>query len=73
MLDDLAYDKKAMASAEMRELSLTSRHYNVFCIVCIQAPLQWPPQLRSNVDYVFALRDNNVRNRRHLHEGWHLV
>jgi len=36
----------------------------------MQFPLGIPPLLRSNVDFVFILRDNLVSNRKRIYEHW---
>ena len=36
----------------------------------MQYPLGIPPQLRSNVDYVFILRDNQIKNRERIYQQY---
>lgn len=41
----------------MRELFMNGRHRRMFVLIAMQYVLDMPPDLRSQVDYVFALRD----------------
>ena len=36
----------------------------------MQYPLGIPPALRTNIDYVFLLRENNARNRKVIYENY---
>ena len=36
----------------------------------MQFPLGMPPTLRSNVDFVFILRENFISNRKRIYEHW---
>jgi hypothetical protein len=39
-------------------------------IITSQYPLGIPPNLRTNIDYVFILRENFVSNRRRIYENY---
>jgi hypothetical protein len=47
---------------------MNGRHYKSLFIITMQYPLGIPPNLRTNIDYVFILRENIVSNRRRIYE-----
>ena len=49
---------------------MNGRHYNMMFIITMQYALGIPPNLRTNVDYVFILRENYVSNRKRLYEHY---
>ena len=46
------------------------RHWKIMLIITMQYPLGIPPALRTNVDYVFILRENVQSNRRRIFENY---
>ncbi len=68
ILDDCAYDKKVMKGANMRELFMNGRHRNMFHMSTFQYMMDVPCDIRGNVDFVFALNDNNMSNRKKLYD-----
>lgn len=66
ILDDCAYNRKALAAKSMVELFMNGRHRRLGVIVTTQYLLSVPPQLRANVDLVVALKDNSVNTRKKL-------
>lgn len=46
------------------------RHWDLFFILSMQYCLGIPPQLRTCLDYIFILREPNLRNRRQLWENY---
>lgn len=66
LLDDCMYDKKVMASLHMRELFMNGRHRKIFFINSVQYMMDMPAALRSQVDYVFALKENIISSREKL-------
>jgi hypothetical protein len=49
---------------------MNGRHYKSMFIITMQYALGIPPNLRTNIDYVFLLRENIVRNRKQLYEQY---
>ena len=47
---------------------MNGRHYKILFIITMQYALGIPPSLRTNIDYVFILRENYVSNRKRLYE-----
>ena len=49
---------------------MNGRHFKILFLITMQYPLGIPPNLRSNIDYVFILRDNTVGNRKRIYENY---
>lgn len=70
ILDDCLYDSSWTKDVNMRSLFMNGRHYKVMLIITSQYALGIPPNLRSNIDYVFILRENYISNRKRLYEHY---
>lgn len=70
ILDDCLYDNTWVRSKHVRSLFMNGRHYKILFIITMQYALGIPPSLRTNVDYVFLLRENIVQNRRRLYDSF---
>ena len=70
IMDDCLYDNTWSRDKLMRLLFLNGRHWKVILIVTMQYPLGVPPTLRTNIDYVFILRDNYIANRKRIYENY---
>ena len=70
IIDDLMYDKKMMKDPIMRALFMNGRHWNMFTIITMQYCMDMSPDLRTNVDYVFALREPIIQNRERLYKSY---
>jgi hypothetical protein len=70
IMDDCLYDDKWCRDKLMRFLFLNGRHWKVMLIITMQYPLGMPPLLRTNIDYVFILRENIMSNRRRIWENY---
>lgn len=71
ILDDCLYDAKSWTSdTNIKLLFLNGRHYKALFLITMQYPLGIPPALRSNVDYAFILRENNLGNRKRLYDNF---
>jgi hypothetical protein len=69
ILDDCMYDNKNWVNdRSIRYLFMNGRHIYVFFAITMQYALGIPPALRSNVDYVFIARENNIANREKLYK-----
>lgn len=64
--DDCMYDKTAFKSTSIRSIFFNGRH--IFCslAICSQYICDIGPDLRAQVDYVFALKDNVLANKMKL-------
>ena len=70
ILDDCLYDKSWIKDTNIRTIFMNGRHYNMMFIITMQYALGIPPNLRTNIDYVFILRENYVSNRKRLYEHY---
>ena len=70
LLDDCIYDQSWVKDKNVRSLFMNGRHYKILFIITMQYALGIPPNLRTNVDYVFILRENYVSNRKRLYEHY---
>lgn len=70
VMDDCMFDSKWTKSTEIRNIFFNGRHYGVFYILLMQYALGIPPALRSNIDYVFILKENVFANRKKLYDNY---
>lgn len=70
ILDDCLYDSSWTKSKDIRSIFMNGRHYKMMFIVTMQYALGIPPNLRTNIDYVFILRENIVANRKRIYESY---
>ena len=56
ILDDCLYDASWTKDKMMRLLFMNGRHGKIMLVITMQYPLGVPPNLRTNIDYVFILR-----------------
>ena len=70
ILDDCLYDSSWTRDKMMRMLFMNGRHWKIMLIITMQYPLGIPPNLRTNIDYVFILREPYIKNRRIIHENY---
>lgn len=67
ILDDCLYQKGVLKSTAMRSLFFNGRHLNVGLICAAQYMMDVGPELRTNIDYLFTMRENTINNRKKLH------
>jgi hypothetical protein len=70
ILDDCLYDAGWARDKMMRLLFMNGRHWKVMLIITMQYPLGIPPTLRTNIDYVFILREPYIANRKRIYENY---
>ena len=70
ILDDCLYDNSWVKDKNVRSLFMNGRHLKAFFIITSQYSLGIPPNLRTNVDYVFVLREPYHSNRKRLYEHY---
>lgn len=66
VLDDCMFDKKVMREKCIRQIFMNGRHWGIFLVVTSQYVADAGPEIRSNCDYVFVLRENIQQNRERL-------
>jgi hypothetical protein len=70
ILDDCLYDNTWTKDKMMRLLFMNGRHWKIMLIITMQYPLGIPPNLRTNIDYVFILREPYIANRKRIWENY---
>jgi hypothetical protein len=70
ILDDCLYDAGWTKDKLMRLLFMNGRHWKIMLIITMQYPLGIPPNLRTNIDYVFILREPYINNRKRIYENY---
>ena len=70
ILDDCLYDNKWAKDKMMRLMFMNGRHWKIMLIITMQYPLGVPPNLRTNIDYVFILREPYITNRKRIFENY---
>ena len=54
----------------MRLLFMNGRHWKIMLVITMQYPLGVPPNLRTNIDYTFILREPYINNRKRIYENY---
>ena len=70
ILDDCLYDASWTKDKMMRLLFMNGRHWKIMLVITMQYPLGIPPNLRTNIDYVFILREPYIANRKRIYENY---
>ncbi|CAM9636692.1 unnamed protein product, partial [Phaeothamnion confervicola] len=70
LLDDVGFDKKVLKSTTIREVLMNGRHHGIIFMLALQYSMDISPDLRTNIDYVFSMRDNIPRNVAKLYENF---
>ena len=58
ILDDCLYDNTWAKDKFMRSVFMNGRHFKLLFLLTMQYALGIPPNLRTNIDFVFILREN---------------
>jgi hypothetical protein len=70
IMDDCLYDTSWARDENIRCIFMNGRHFKIFFIITMQFPLGVPPNLRTNIDYVFILRENTINNRKRIFDNY---
>ena len=71
ILDDCLYSAKSWINEEStRFVFMNGRHIDLMTIITMQYPLGITPNLRTNVDFIFILRENILGNRKRIYENY---
>ena len=70
ILDDCLYDNSWAREKVMRLLFMNGRHWKIMLVITMQYPLGVPPNLRTNIDYTFVLREPYLNNRKRIYENF---
>lgn len=66
LMDDCMYDKKVLKGIGIRDLFMNGRHLSITLCNAVQYVMDMGPDLRTQVDYIFALRENIISNKNKL-------
>jgi hypothetical protein len=70
ILDDCLYDNSWSREKVMRLLFMNGRHWKIMLVITMQYPLGVPPNLRTNIDYTFILREPYLTNRKRIYDNY---
>ena len=70
VLDDCLYDNSWTKDKNVRSLFMNGRHFKIMFMITMQYALGIPPNLRTNIDYVFILREPYLTNRKRIWENY---
>ena len=70
IMDDCLYDNTWSRDKMMRLLFMNGRHWKIMLVITMQYPLGIPPNLRTNIDYVFILREPYIANRKRIYDNY---
>ena len=70
IMDDCLYDQSWIKDENIRLLYMNGRHYKTLFIVTMQYAMGIPPNLRTNIDWVFILRETILANKKRLYEQY---
>lgn len=70
IMDDCLYDNTWSRDKLMRLMFMNGRHWKIMLLITMQYPLGIPPTLRTNIDYVFILREPYIANRKRIYDNY---
>ena len=70
ILDDCLYDKTWMNEESTRYIFMNGRHIDMVTLITMQYPLGVGPNLRTNIDFVFILRETVLNNRKRIYDNY---
>ena len=70
LLDDCMYDRKMIRDPNIRGIFMNGRHWRVTFMLTMQYCMDLPPDLRSNIDYIFVLRENIIQNQEKIYKNF---
>ena len=68
ILDDCLYQKGVLKSNAMRSIFFNGRHDHISLMCAAQYMMEVDVSLRTNIDYVFTMRENILTNRQKLYK-----
>jgi hypothetical protein len=70
IMDDCMYDNSWITDKNVRAIFMNGRHYKLLYVLTMQFVLGIPPVLRSQIDYIFLLREPSVANQRRIYDNF---
>jgi hypothetical protein len=68
VLDDVLHDASLFKSEIIKSYHLNGRHFKILLCICVQYCLAVPPMIRSNLDYVFVMKEPLLSNKQKIHQ-----
>lgn len=68
ILDDCLYQKGVLKSTAMRSIFFNGRHDHISLMCAAQYMMEVDVSLRTNIDYLFTMRENILTNRQKLYK-----
>ena len=68
LLDDCLYQKNVLRSTSMRHIFFNGRHDHISLMCAAQYMMEVDVSLRTNIDYLFTMRENILTNRQKLYK-----
>lgn len=68
LLDDCLYQKGVLKSTAMRHIFFNGRHDHISLMCAAQYMMEVDVSLRTNIDYIFTMRENILTNRQKLYK-----
>lgn len=69
-MDDLGFDEKLWKNKTMLDLHFNQRHIDIQVVFSVQYVMSIKPDVRSNIDYLFAFNEKIGKNRQKLYENF---
>jgi len=71
ILDDMMDDAKIWTKSKpIKTIFFNGRHYSLFFIITLQYPIGMGPSLRTNVDWIFIMRENQNAIRKKIFDNY---
>lgn len=71
VLDDMLHDAQSWKKDKtIKNIFYNGRHYNILFILTMQYAQAIPPDLRSNIDYIFIFNESSVANRKKIYDAY---
>lgn len=71
VLDDMLHDAQSWKKDKtIKSIFFNGRHFNFLFILTMQYAQGIPPELRSNIDYVFIFNEPSVANRKKIYDSY---
>lgn len=70
ILDDCLAENSWIKDKNIKGLFMNGRHFKCLFVITMQHPLGVPPSLRTQIDYVFILRENIISNRKKIYDSY---
>ena len=70
VFDDCLHDNKWQNTRQIKSIFMNGRHFSIFFILSLQYVMGIPPNLRTNIDYIFMFRETSFQNRRKLYDNF---